>query len=179
MGGFQLGTVIETDDLTLRPFAVDDVPDLVAAADDPEMHRWMPWARGEDERQATEWCTTLAGADPDRQLRFVIEAGGTFAGSIGLHRAEWDGGRVEVGYWLAAPARGKGIATRAARAIVSYAFSRGLHRVELLAATANTASQRVAERAGFTREGVLREAIVAGEGAYADAVLFSRLAGDP
>jgi RimJ/RimL family protein N-acetyltransferase len=74
-------------------------------------------------------------------------------------------------------ARSHGYAVEAAGATAAHAFDTGLYRVELLAATGNIASQRVAERAGFTREGVLREALIV-PGGRADAVLFSLLRGD-
>lgn len=80
----------------------------------------------------------------------------------------------ETGYWIGPAARGRGYVTEAVRAVAAHAFERGLYRLELLAATGNLASQRVAERAGFTREGVLRKArpIPAGR---ADMVVFGLL----
>ena len=66
----------------------------------------------------------------------------------------------------------------AVQAVTRYAFGKGLYRVELLAATGNLASQGVALKAGFTREGVLREALVIPGGGRADAVLFGLLRGD-
>ena len=78
-------------------------------------------------------------------------------GSISLMRFAWQHARAEVGYWLARDARGHGHATRAVRLITAWGFrSLGLERIDLLAATGNPASQRVAERCGFTREAVLR-----------------------
>ena len=79
-------------------------------------------------------------------------------GSISLMRFAWPEQRAEVGYWLVAAARGQGHATRAVRLICGWGFaSLGLERIALLAATGNPASQHVAERAGFTREAILRE----------------------
>ena len=125
-------------------------------------------------QSAANWCTTHAHPDPGRAINFAIVAGDRFAGSIGLGRVDWTDGRVEIGYWIAPWARLKGYAVEATRGVAAYAFQKGLHRVELLAATGNVASQRVAERAGFTRECVLREAMLIGEG-RSDAVLFSLL----
>jgi len=82
---------------------------------------------------------------------------GDLLGSISLVRFAWEHARGEVGYWLARPARGQGHATRAVRLICGWGLEvLGLERIDLLAATGNPASQRVAERAGFTREAVLR-----------------------
>ena len=83
-----------------------------------------------------------------------------------------------VGYWLAKPARGQGHAARAVRLITEWGFrSLALQRIDLLAATENPASQRVAERCGFTREAVLRSYLPGKEGRQ-DMVAFGRLASD-
>ncbi|HEX6340674.1 GNAT family protein [Umezawaea sp.] len=67
-------------------------------------------------------------------------------------------GLAEAGCWLEPSATGRGLVTRAARVIIDWAVhERGVHRVEWRAATGNTASTAVAERLGFTREGVLRQ----------------------
>jgi RimJ/RimL family protein N-acetyltransferase len=72
-------------------------------------------------------------------------------------RFSWAHARGEVGYWLAAWARGQGHATRAVSLICGWGFSAlRLERIDLLVSTGNPASQRVAERAAFTREAVLR-----------------------
>ena len=84
-------------------------------------------------------------------------------------------GVAETGYWIGPADRGRGYVTEALLAVAAYAFEAGLYRLELLAATGNVASQRVAERAGFTREGVLREARPAPGGRRSDMVLFSLL----
>jgi RimJ/RimL family protein N-acetyltransferase len=93
-------------------------------------------------------------------------------------RINWEHGRGEVGYWVGARARGTGHATRAVRLICELGFSSlGLERIELFAATGNPASQRVAERAGFTREAVMRSFWVGRDGRH-DMVCFGLLAGD-
>src|SRR5262249_15271509 len=82
---------------------------------------------------------------------------GALLGSISLMRFVWEHARAEVGYWLAREARGRGHAGRAVRLICRLGFAElGLERIELLAATGNVPSQRVAERAGFRREALLR-----------------------
>jgi RimJ/RimL family protein N-acetyltransferase len=72
--------------------------------------------------------------------------------------SEIDEGCAEVGYWVAADARGRGIATAATRAAARWAFDTvpELARLQLRADVENPASNRVAEKAGFTREGILR-----------------------
>jgi len=86
-------------------------------------------------------------------------------------------GQCEIGYWLFEHARGKGIATRIARFIADYGFSLGLERIEARVVVGNVASERVLERAGFTREGVLRSMPLR-RGGRVDMTVFSLLPGE-
>jgi RimJ/RimL family protein N-acetyltransferase len=86
--------------------------------------------------------------------------------------------RAAVGYWLAAHARGRGVASRAVRLLAGWSFAQlGTARLELTCAPENEASQAVATRCGFTREGVLRSHMVF-KGARRDTVMFSLLPGE-
>jgi ribosomal-protein-serine acetyltransferase len=174
---FDEGVLLETERLLMRPFEEDDAEDLLAASADPEILRWMPWAAAQTKRTATDWCTTHAHTDPGRAINFAIVGGDRFVGSLGLGRTDWADGRAEIGYWIAPWARRKGYAVEATRGAAAYAFEKGMHRIELVVALHNHASQRVAERAGFRRECVLREAIVIRDGRV-DAVMYSLLASE-
>jgi RimJ/RimL family protein N-acetyltransferase len=171
---FDEGVLLESERLLLRPFEEHDADDILIASKDPEIRRWMPWAATQTPRSARDWCTTHAHRDPVRAMNFAIVEGDRLAGSVGLGRTDWTDGRVEVGYWIAPWARRKGYAVEATRAVAAYAFQKGMHRIELLTALANHASQGVAAKAGFTREAVLREAMIIPAGRV-DAVLFSLL----
>lgn len=171
---FDEGVLLETERLLLRPFEETDADEVFAASEDPEIRRWMPWASTQTRQTALDWCTTHAHPDPARAMNFAVVAGDSFAGSIGLGRTDWTDGRVEIGYWIAPWARRKGYAVEATRGAAAYAFEKGMHRVELLTAVTNVASQGVAAKAGFTRECVLREAMLISTG-HVDAVLFSLL----
>jgi RimJ/RimL family protein N-acetyltransferase len=99
---------------------------------------------------------------------------GELLGSIGLKDIDWDAGRAEAGYWVAPEARGRGVATLALRALVSWAGEHlGIGEVKLLIAAGNHASERVAEHAGFERDG-----LVAGgchiDDAVLDAIVYRR-----
>jgi len=98
---------------------------------------------------------------------------------LGLAIAEnRDEGRVELGYWLLPEGRGRGRATRAVQLVSRWALSQpGVARLELATSPENTASQRVAERSGFRREGVLRSYHLV-DGSREDAVFFSLLPGE-
>ena len=84
---------------------------------------------------------------------------------------------IEIGYWVLPHARRRGIATRLARLLAEHAFSLGLVRVAAFVNVGNVASERVLERAGFAREGVVRSMPVP-SGARIDKTLFSLLASE-
>jgi RimJ/RimL family protein N-acetyltransferase len=167
-------------DTALRPWRDSDLQPIVAACQDPEIARWTrvpsPYGEGDARRYLLQrfdaiHCGTSAPFA-------IVDAADdtTLLGSISLMTPVWRDRRAEVGYWLAREARGRGHATRAVRAICRWGFAAlGLERIDLLAATANAASQHVAERAGFTREGVLRSYMRAKEGRQ-DMVSFGLLA---
>ncbi len=145
----------------LRPWRDSDVAALAAACQDSEIARWtrVPSPYGEADARAY-----LMRRYDDLQLGLsapfaIVDASDLerLLGSISLMRFAWEHARGEVGYFLAAGARGDGHATRAVQLICHWGFETlGLERIELLAATGNPASQAVAVRAGFTREAVLR-----------------------
>jgi len=145
----------------LRPWRDSDVPALVSACQDPEISRWtsVPSPYGSSEARAF-LMTRYDSIRTETGAPFAIvpaEDGEQLLGAITLMRFAWEHRRGEVGYWLAAEARGHGHATRAVKLICGFGFERlGLERIDLFAATENPASQLVAERAGFQREAVLR-----------------------
>jgi len=86
---------------------------------------------------------------------------------------------ADIGYWTAPEARGRGLTSDALRTLTRWFLGdAGAARVELVVEPANVGSVRVAEAAGFTREGVLRQRFVL-RGRRADVVMYSMLPGDP
>jgi RimJ/RimL family protein N-acetyltransferase len=165
----------------LRRWEWADAPSIVAACSDPEIPRWTEIPSPYTDRDAHEYLVRL---EPDRRagraLGFGIvgSRGGAILGSCGLTRFEWPDRKTEIGYWIASEARGRSIATRATRLLSRWALDvLGMERIELLAQPENVASQRVAENAGFTREGLLRSYRRRGEDRI-DFVMFSLLRED-
>lgn len=144
----------------LRSWRESDIPALSAACQDPQIPRWtrVPSPYGEAEARLylhQRYDSLRSGTSAP--FAVVAPDDGPLLGSISLLRFAWVDARAEVGYFLAHEARGKGHAVRAVRLICGWGFGTlGLERIDLLVATGNAASQRVAERAGFTREAVLR-----------------------
>ena len=94
-----------------------------------------------------------------------------------LHHLDPERGIVEIGYFGLPEARGRGFATTIARLLAEHAFSLGVERVAAYVNVGNTASERVVERAGFTREGVVRS-MPKPDGRRVDKTLFSLLPGE-
>jgi RimJ/RimL family protein N-acetyltransferase len=148
--------------VTLRPWQSGDIPALVACIDgDEEITRWLdmiPQPYGEKEArlwvdQATSFWREGTAAP------FALLAGGEVVGGVGFRWLGEEQGVGEVGYWLRAGDRGRGLTTRAVELISRWAIDElGCERLQLRADEENVSSVRVAEKAGFTREGVLRAA---------------------
>jgi RimJ/RimL family protein N-acetyltransferase len=167
------------DRVLLRPWRIEDAPAVAAACQDAEIARWLalvpqPYT-DDDARFYVEECKRAAEdrrpfAITDASTREVI-------GSIDMRINRLRTGHV--GYWVAAQARGRGVAPDALRALSTWAFeSLGLGRVELVTDPENLASQRVAEKAGFQREGILRSMLLNRDGGRRDGVMFSLLPGE-
>jgi RimJ/RimL family protein N-acetyltransferase len=163
--------------VTLRPPRESDAPAVAEACQDPEIPRWTKVPSPYGEAEARAFVTEVVHGDrPEMSLAITDASDGTLLGMVGLRQP--DAGVGEVGYWLAAPARGRGVATRAVRLMCEWAFGElDLARIQLHTLPGNDASERVAERAGFTREGVLRS-FTEMKGRRVDITMFSLLPGE-
>lgn len=146
--------------LVLRPPTADDAGAVTAACQDPEIQRWTTVPSPYTERDALAWIASTAEAwERGRNLELLVtdRSSGELLGSIRLFHLTGDRAIGELGYWVAPEARGRGVAADAAALVARWGMEHlGLARVQILAAVGNQASQRVAEKAGFTREGTLR-----------------------
>jgi RimJ/RimL family protein N-acetyltransferase len=171
---------LRDDSIVLRLPTEDDVDAITAACQDPEIPRFTrvpsPYTRDDADRFVTDnaasWQTGTSGSFVICDLRTDV-----LLGASGLHARE-DPRVSEIGYWIAADARRRGVATRAVRLLSTWALTTlGFERLELMTHVDNIGSQAVATRAGFTREGVLRSYATIGCG-RADVVMFSLLPRD-
>jgi RimJ/RimL family protein N-acetyltransferase len=158
--------VIESDGIRLRPWRDDDAAAYLRGLTDPAAARWNPSPAPATENDARRFLTRLRQrAGQGSTVAWAIEEDGAVAGSIGLRGVNLVDRWVNASYWVLPEARGRGVATRALTTATTYAFERlDLHRVQLQHALANTASCRVAERAGFALEATLRESCLLAEG---------------
>lgn len=172
-------------DVAIRPYEPGDAPALHEAALESveSIHPWMSWCHpGFRLEEAQAWVERQVPAfQSGEQFEFVIVSGeGTLLGACGLNQIDRANRRANLGYWVRSSAAGKGVATAAVSQLVRWAFrNTDLQRLEVLAATTNLASLRVAEKTGAVREGVLRSRLML-LGKACDAVMFSFVRGaDP
>jgi RimJ/RimL family protein N-acetyltransferase len=162
--------------LRLRSWTLDDVPAIVDACNDPEIQYWIPVIPRPYTEEDAQAFVGGEVAGIGRQ-QFAITEEGRVVGSIGM--GENDSRTGHVGYWCAPEARGRGVTTQALRLLCKYALEDlRLERLELITDPDNRASQRVAEKVGFRREGVLRSHLLHPDGRRRDSVMFSLLPGE-
>ena len=149
---------LRDDTIVLRPPAVGDAAAIAAAVQDPDIPRFtmVPSPYTVDDAAAfIEHCAARWHSGDAAPFVIIDAENGTLLGSIGLHDLGLAVGPAHLGYWVAAEARGRGVATRAVRLVARWALADlGLPRVEVFVFVENDRSQRVAARAGFTREGI-------------------------
>lgn len=172
---------LRDDAVLLRPWTQDDVDDAWRATQDPLIARFTripPNQSVDDVRRFIAAHEPARRAGEGLELAIADAETGAFLGAVGLLRLEWDERRGEIGYYVAPWARGRGVAGRAVMLLSRWALTHaGLARLALFTNTDNPASQRVAERCGFVREGVLRS-VEERDGRRDDLVLFSLLPAD-
>jgi RimJ/RimL family protein N-acetyltransferase len=168
------------DEIALRPPEPGDVDAITEACQDPEIPRWTVVPHNYTERHARDFVSAT-GADlkAGRELALaIVDAGDRVLGALGMSNFVWADMKGEIGYWMAPEARRRGIGARGTRLLAEWGLrTLGLERIELLANPRNEASQRLAERAGFTREGILRK-YRRRHGIREDLVMYSLLAED-
>jgi ribosomal-protein-alanine N-acetyltransferase len=167
---------ITLESCTLRPYAIDDDEAVVRHANDRalwlQMRDRFPHPYTLDDARA--WI--LMNMSGPRIEHWAIAVDGALVGGIGIvpgvdvHRRS-----AELGYWLGASARGRGLATEAVRAFTPFACERfDLVRLHALVFETNPASMRVLEKSGYEREGVQRRGIFK-DGRVLDAVVYAHL----
>ena len=166
--------------LALRRFTMVDLPDLIEYGNDPITQLWLPIPYPYTEEHARSFIDGYAKEllVSGRGLLRAIDLDGRFGGSIDAKKADWAARTCEIGYWSAPWARGRGLMTSALKVLTEWILGeQGMERVEVRVASNNVASQRVAEKAGFAREGIARNAGFIHTGRV-DLAIFSMVKGD-
>ncbi|MCY7347626.1 MAG: GNAT family N-acetyltransferase [Pyrinomonadaceae bacterium] len=166
--------------IILRKYETGFAPLLFEAASESkggEFSRWMPWCHenytraesedfikkvGENWRNETEFAFAIFDAETDE-----------FLGGVGVNQPNKQHKFYNLGYWIRVSKQNRGVASEATRMLAKTSFKDlPINRVEILAAVENIPSQKAAEKAGATREGILRKRLIIG-GRIHDAALFS------
>lgn len=177
---------IDTPRLRLRSAREDDAPALNAAVAESlgALRPWMPWAqRAPTLAESRAVCRRQQGRFLLREdLTWLMferasdGAEGALVGGCGLHRIDWTLRRFEVGYWRREPWGGRGLVGEAVQALARMAFDvLDARRVEVRMDARNVASRRVAERAGFAFEGLLRSDALDVDGRPRDTCVYARV----
>ncbi len=169
--------------LQLRPLESGHTSQLLDSLNDPGLRAASAIAARGDRTAAAATAQFIAATQDwtDRECCWgIFDTTGTVLGGVSVFAIDADQASGQVGYWTLPGARGRGVATAAVKAVSRWAFGQlQLHRIELFHAVDNLPSCRVAQRAGFTLEGELRQSYRYHDGIRRDEHLHARLAADP
>lgn len=169
---------LETPRLRLRPFRLSDAPDVFALQSDAEAMRYWdspPWRDPSLADRFIAGCRTMA--DQGAGVRPAVERrdDGAFVGWLTFNSWEADFRSASLGFSFSRQVWGRGYATEAARALLTWAYGTlDLNRVQAEADTRNEASRRVLQKLGFVLEGTLREDCIV-DGVVSDSWVFGLL----
>jgi RimJ/RimL family protein N-acetyltransferase len=164
----------------LEPLSAEHVEGLNALAHDPDVQRntYVPSPPPADFGRTWLERYEQGREDGTKEGFAIVDAeDGDFLGIAVAVRIDKEANEAELGYILSPEARGRGAATEGLRLLTEWGFDRGFERLELRVDGSNDASKRVAERCGYTHEGVLRS-VYFKEGRRSDLFIYSRLPGD-
>lgn len=163
----------------IRPYQQGDAEHLHAAAIESvsEVFPWLGWCHPRYSLdEAREWVTAQQDlAKQGLAFAFAIWSEGQYLGGCGINQVNRANRFANLGYWVRTSAMGRGVAPAAVRLVADFAFRETeIIRLEIVCAIGNVRSQRVAEKVGAVREGVLRNRIFLPSGP-SDAVMFGLL----
>ena len=181
-------TRIDTPRLILRcPTSADAAAQNEAVCESlADLRPYMPWAQAAPTlAQSEAECRRMHAKYLLREdlVMFMFERlddgrEGDLVGGTGLHRIDWAQRNFEIGYWCRTSRQRQGYVAEAVQALTRLAFDRlEARRVEIRTDAGNERSWRVAERAGFRLEGVLRGNSLAPSGEFRDTRLYARVRG--
>jgi len=148
-----------------------------------EIQPWLPFAKTlptiEEQVEAERKAREKYERGEDLRFNLFLKGTDTYVGGSGLHRIDWSVPRFEIGYWLRTSMTGHGYVTEAVKRVNAFAFEElGAQRVEIRMSTRNVKSRRVAERAGFPLESIMRKEGRELDGSLRDSCIFAMIAPD-
>jgi ribosomal-protein-alanine N-acetyltransferase len=175
--------VLLTDRLILRPYALDDAPELAQKLNNPKIyHTTLALPYPYEEHHAVEWISThQASLERGTDVNFAVtlKTDRTIIGTVSLMSINGQHRRAEIGYWIGPDYWNQGYATEACQAVLDYGFLQlNLHRIQARHFEGNPASGRVIQKLGMQREGISRHAAFRA-GKWHDLVNYAILETDP
>jgi ribosomal-protein-serine acetyltransferase len=165
------------DGVEVREWELADAERMFAEVDQnrDRLREWLPWVDATRSPDDSRAFLERVAASESRHVACGIFADGVIAGAIGLELDDDRGG--EIGFWTTSAFEGRGLVTRASRAMLAHGFETlSLVRIQLAAAVENTRSRAVAERLGMTQEGLHRMAGRIRDDRFLDMVVYAILA---
>jgi ribosomal-protein-serine acetyltransferase len=165
-------------DILIRPYRTNDAGNVFDGVRESmvDLLPWMPWCHSQYSlNESRSWLEMQVSLFLEgKSFEFAIESpDGRFLGGCGLNQIDRTNLRANLGYWVRSSATGRGVATAAVRLLRNWGFQNAdLQRLEIVIATGNAASHRVAEKAGAFREGVARDRVLLHSVPH-DATIFS------
>jgi RimJ/RimL family protein N-acetyltransferase len=166
--------------MRLVPFGPEHLDALRAFIGDPEIQRFTRVPVPTPDDFPDTWLARYEAGrvDGTREAFAALDEAGELVGLGFVPTIDHDAREAELGYLIAPGHRGRGLGADILRELTAWAFAQGVERCELRIDVRNTASEAVARRAGYTREGTLRSVHHRGDERI-DVAVWSRLASDP
>ncbi|HEX9927270.1 MAG TPA: GNAT family protein [Pyrinomonadaceae bacterium] len=175
---------VSNEVVKIRRYCADDIPLLFEAAREStnEMFAWMPWCHQNYTVEESRSFILSSGTAWDQKTAYEFAvfdvASNLFLGGVSINQIRRTNNFANLGYWVRSSQNGRGAATAAALLAAEFGFEDlGLNRIEILVAVGNTASRRVAEKAGAKKEGILRSRLLLHNRPH-DAIMYSLIAAD-
>jgi len=172
--------IIVDGTILLKELGLDDVEAIYNTIinEHDYLEEWLPFVEFTHDISYTRRFVENYYNSDKLNATFAIYYDHQFVGIIGLKNTDSDNRKTEIGYWLSESYQHRGIITLSCKALINYAFDRlKFNRIQLKAATCNLKSQQVAQRLGFSKEGIERDGELHDRG-FVDLVVFSFLKTD-
>ncbi len=175
-----IATQFETTRLLIRAGMAADLDETfdVGQASAAALREWMPWAHPSPLRESMEkYFSSIEEKWQTREqldFQWIEKSTGALIGKGGFHHIDWTIPKLEIGYWLATAHVGKGYCSEAVLGLVEFARTElGAVRLEIRSQPLNVRSRAVAERCGFSLEGINRHALLGADGSLRDACMYA------
>lgn len=169
--------LIVNNEITLKEIGEEEIRPIFETINTEREYlgEWLPFVDYTLEMKDTQNFIESLTVNETKDLTFAIYFNEKFVGLVGLKDPDYDNKKVEIGYWISEKYQHLGIVTLSCKRLIQHAFEDlGFNRIQLRAATQNIKSQKVAERLGFSREGIEREGELHKRG-FVDLVVFALL----